>query len=227
MVTNGHSIPELDDILALRDNANDAYKFLFDHILPQVVGKTKWNKLTPHKLVSKVATPGDEAFAIVVLENSLHVWLTTANTGNKKNGTNDGDKENKPIPTRYTLSGSGTRKNRGWSDDGYLRFHELVRMIKEDRTREGGSKFEKKYMDQKLEELNQRTGNKKQRVGENKARERLVPCVIDDPLSDDEDAKHDNHGQYNRNDNGDHRGIRSSLPNRTFDEHEVGQTDVV
>ena len=50
-------------------------KHFITHLLSRVrPSKTKFNKSKENKVVSKCFTPSNEAFALIVLDNELHVW---------------------------------------------------------------------------------------------------------------------------------------------------------
>ena len=50
-------------------------EYFITHLLSRVrPSKTKFNKSKENKVVSECFTPSDEAFALIVLDNELHVW---------------------------------------------------------------------------------------------------------------------------------------------------------
>jgi hypothetical protein len=72
-VEKDKSLPDMDKLLQMRENA-DNYSLFYEHILPCIVGTVYWKKAIPGKLVSEVATPSDEALALLILENSWDAW---------------------------------------------------------------------------------------------------------------------------------------------------------
>ena len=59
----------------LRENPNNAYYFFYDCILRCVIGKQEWKRLIRlNKPISTVVSVSDEAFALLVLENSWLHW---------------------------------------------------------------------------------------------------------------------------------------------------------
>ena len=85
-------------------------------VLPEAVGKRKWNKLSKGLQVSNFVTKSDEAFAMVMVENNagkwLHMLLHPELTAVAK----------RRIPTKYTLTDD---QQSGWSNEGIYRFTEL------------------------------------------------------------------------------------------------------
>ena len=57
----------------MRSNV-DLYRFFYDHILAYVCGKTHWKDLCTTTLGSNIVNVGDEAFALLVVENSWDCW---------------------------------------------------------------------------------------------------------------------------------------------------------
>ena len=68
------------------------YEHFITHILSRVrPQKTKFNKSKENKVVSKCFTPSNEVFALIVLDNELHVW--DAQLEKKGKGTTKKQKE--------------------------------------------------------------------------------------------------------------------------------------
>jgi hypothetical protein len=110
---------------------NPSYLFFCQHFLIHVVGKKKFENGLHHGMkLSQIATVSDEAFALLLVENSETRWkrVFEANYGGG------------PIPsTKYTFKGSSkvgtgcTIKYHGWSRDGLQQFNDLCAMVKQDR----------------------------------------------------------------------------------------------
>ena len=141
----------------MRDNKK-AFTQLCDNILPCVVGKNVWDKLVDQTIVSKIATATDEAWALLVMENSWDLWKQMADAP-------DGRVEEKErMETKWTQAGNSARKNEGWGDKGIPRFNKLMRTIGPDRVR--NSAVEIDYLKHKMETLCSRKAGKRKRQQE-------------------------------------------------------------
>ena len=94
-------------------------KFLI-YVLPDAVGKRKWNKLSKGLRPSKFVTTSDEAFAMIVIENNAVKWLDMLMNPNIRT------RERKVIGTKY----SQNQEQVGWSIDGIYRFTVLDSIVK-------------------------------------------------------------------------------------------------
>ena len=117
---------EIDEFLEMRDNKK-AFTLFCDRILPCVVGRSMWDKLVDRVGVSKFATATDEAWAIVVMENSWDLWKQMAESTDGK------VKDTERAGTKYTAKTRAARKNEGWGSKGIPRFNALMRLIVADR----------------------------------------------------------------------------------------------
>ena len=98
-------------------------RFLF-LVLPDAVGKRKWNRMVKGLLVSRFVTFSDEAFAMILVENNAGKWLKMLLNPELS------IKEKRRLPTKYTLSGD---KQGGWTNDGIFRFTELTAFVTRNR----------------------------------------------------------------------------------------------
>jgi hypothetical protein len=48
---------------------NSAYTYFANTILPKIVGPTKWRGQVTKRTISQIATPTDEVFGLLLLEN--------------------------------------------------------------------------------------------------------------------------------------------------------------
>jgi hypothetical protein len=125
---------------AVKREVNESYIFFCDNFLKCVVGLHKFNRSikNTHKL-RHIATPSDEALALLLLENSEYRW--NQEFERKKKGE-DVNEDHLP-PTMYTSLGQNkqqkgfTRKYGGWSQAGIHRFNELVKKVRDDREKNG------------------------------------------------------------------------------------------
>jgi hypothetical protein len=130
---------------------NEAYTVFFEHFVPCALKKTEWERriaMAGTHIESTddfLCTVSDEAFALLLLENSYDRWfdLFKSNAGGlmQQRGVKHRRFES-DVPTLYTRGGikyhthqsrEGERQ-KGWSDDGIIRFNELYEMVKRDRT---------------------------------------------------------------------------------------------
>ena len=140
-------MPSLRSIMALqqrknKDEINDNYVYFCEKFLKHVVGVQSFNRAWKKKrLISELATPSDEALALIILENSEMRWnaeFTKIERGETV------DKYDKQLPKPLYTSPSNqenqkgfTKKYGGWSEAGIERFNQLYMMVKVDRERHG------------------------------------------------------------------------------------------
>jgi hypothetical protein len=181
------TMPDLEDILTFADDVNGAYTWFCDHILPQITGRIHWKLHTPKKFISKVATPSDEAFAILLMENSYDLWKATFNT--KKHEPKHTGEGGANIPeAKYSKNGGGTAKFKGWSNEGMNRFNEIRSEIITIRKSPAGQRFQEKYLQKQQEEENRRLGKKKRKTGDSELRP-TIEMEADEDLSDSDEAE--------------------------------------
>ncbi len=140
----------------------EAYTVFFEEFVPCVLKKTVWERRiamagthTEESTNNFLSTVSDEAFALLLLENSFDRWfdLYTSNEGGvmQQRGVKQRCFQS-DIPTLYTRGGikydkfeSKEGEKKGWSDDGILRFNELFAMVKLDRA--ANSNFEADWLE--------------------------------------------------------------------------------
>lgn len=110
----------LDQVLHAREDIQD-FRLFCDMFLSNVIGKNEYNKKVGHTPISSMSSVGDEAFAIVCVENSIDRWKEEAEDPDKKNRLNW-------QPTKYTANPSESSKHGGWSLEGIRRFNSLSRI---------------------------------------------------------------------------------------------------
>ena len=115
---------------------------LLSRVRPQ---KTKFNKSKENQVVSKCFTPSNKAFALIVLDNELHVW--DAQLEKKGNGTTEKQKGSSLRTVKRHTDGNSGKKigTSGWKKVGLKKYNELVKEIKKNRQRFWED--EKKYRD--------------------------------------------------------------------------------
>ena len=119
------------------------YKVFFDNFLPCVIKKSVFDHQVAVATNDRtLCTVSDEAFALLLLENSFDRWQDIYRLQKGEVTPKRGQKRREfesDVPTRYTKGGivyDKTVKNndpKGWSAEGILRYNELYAMVKEDR----------------------------------------------------------------------------------------------
>ena len=110
------------------------YEYFITHLLSRVrPSKTKFNKSKENKVVSECFTPSDEAFALIVLDNELHVW--DAQLEKKGKGTTEKQKGSSlRTQKKYTDGNSGKKIGTcGWTIEGLKKYNTLVTELKKKR----------------------------------------------------------------------------------------------
>jgi hypothetical protein len=137
-------VPSLRSMLGLRKlpnstEVNQSYVYFCTHFLKCVVGIVNYKKLLGQGCkLSKVATPSDEALALLLIENSIHRWTREFEIREVK-GEQHQIKEDELVPSKFTSSGSNkrqkglTKRYKGWTQAGIQRFNVLLDQVKEDR----------------------------------------------------------------------------------------------
>ena len=172
MLRSEKELPDdVEDFVQLSKNKSTMKLFL-DRFVSCVVGRMEWRKETPKMVISKIATPTDEAFALLVLENIWDAWKDVdpqeyimarskrrreedddveGECETNSDGTTKKAKRRKEIPGKYTKEHRNAKRYRGWGDDGHARFNQLVNLVREDRKVRGS--FEEEYLDKKKKKL--------------------------------------------------------------------------
>jgi len=145
--TDEQKLPSIQDFLVLRKTSegeiNEDYIFFCEKFLKCVVGMTTFNEGWKMKSsICSMATPSDEAFALLILENNEERWKYIFEVDSSSKNS-EGSKSDRVPPAKYTCSGRSkstegfTRRNSGWSLAGIERFNTLLEMVKEDRKQNG------------------------------------------------------------------------------------------
>lgn len=112
--------------LGYHDKMHDIYKhtqdvvskFLF-LVLPEAVGKRKWNKLAKGLKPSQFVSCSDEAFAMIMIENNGAKWLDLLMNPSLSVS------ERRKLKTKYTQRDDQV----GWSNEGIYRFTQLTKIV--------------------------------------------------------------------------------------------------
>jgi len=116
----------------------DSYSKFCQLVLSIVVGRNIWKTTVGKCKISDFVTVSDEAFALLLIDNSWHVWLDMgikAQAGEAMGGAKGptGDNGGNRLMTKFTSNGAFVKKNQGWSKQGLSRFVQLVKDVKADR----------------------------------------------------------------------------------------------
>lgn len=158
-------LPSPKEFLDLRMN-EDVFGVFCDEILRCVVGKLVWRERVCNELVSEIATPSDEALALLILENSWDRWEQIYEVG--------GDHKKATITAKWTSDPQYATPFSGWNLEGRERFNELRQLVISDRKGTYCSEVEENYRQKKQEGV-----NKKKRKKECVNQELEVECEDD------------------------------------------------
>jgi hypothetical protein len=151
----GGAMMTMDDWLTLRNDDGGKYTTFFERFVVHVVGAAKFRSKVLVQFLSNFVTVGDEAFALLVLENCEDKWMDMhSNKITKSKMTN-----------KYTDGGSSVKSGRsrmlkGWSNKGLNRFNELFKMVRKDRARKDVT-FEGEFLNKMRDKCN---GRKRKRM---------------------------------------------------------------
>lgn len=141
-------------VKSLRKN-QALYAWFVENAVSFVVGRRGYRKQVNALVrISKVMNSGDEALALLLLENSWEHWREMYNMEFDENGCTRGvnaDSPNGRLDARskafrdaksespiYTRCGGGsTKKHGGWSVEGLERYNELFGLVKKSRVTDG------------------------------------------------------------------------------------------
>jgi hypothetical protein len=112
-------------MVKLRGPDSEAFKFFCNHLLQNVIGKVEWRTNKAASKIIHMATPSDEAFALLLLENSEERWRDMYVKRNMKSSE---------VLAKYTNAGDKSKKRhsckfQGWSNDGLKRFNQLLDIV--------------------------------------------------------------------------------------------------
>jgi superfamily I DNA/RNA helicase len=162
-------MPKLEEVLKMGQGETDAYTVFCDNILSQVVGRNVWKRDSPKTDVSELATVSDEAFAILLLENSYDLWSQMARQKEAEKAKKEFTEQAKIA--KYTLNGAGIKKNKGWRKEGLERFNQIVKDVLKDRETGGREGFEEEYREGKKQMEEEKNGKKKKKKSSEQEKE--------------------------------------------------------
>ena len=209
----------------------EIFEFYWEKLLPKQVGSLMWSKdvrnynticgamrrdVRSHPMI----TPEDEAFTVLVIENSYDRWVKELQEkeagGQKDAGGQGSDKRKKPnYNGKYTATDSGQNEWGGWSDEGLDVFKKYVDMNRAARKENDTIVLERTCLGRLKAKYNivcndpkaqcdlDKSNKRKRRRGEDELEEhqKKKPTITihedyHPPSSDDEDGEDDDEGSY-------------------------------
>jgi len=149
------NLTALNILMSKKRTDHDSYTWFYDNVLSFIVGRSKWKKQCQSIAGIELASPSDEALALLILENSWEFWIQK----HRRAINQESDDEAETVKTKYTSEGLGKREYKGWNEAGLKRMNELLQEVKLDRAINNGA-FDQKYKNQKSQEKN---GKKRKR----------------------------------------------------------------
>ena len=115
-----------DDITDRKNMTTSTFLFYCSDYLSAVVGMVEWKNKESKMKVREIATPSDEAFCLVMLENNYERWMAVAKKQKRFNETinqsDDQPTEKKeelwPSPKYTKQKGKNGKAHEGWSKEG-------------------------------------------------------------------------------------------------------------
>ena len=181
----------------MRKNTNNSYNFFYDCIMGCVVGKTEWKRLVRlGEPMSTLFSVSDEAFGLLLLENSWKRWKHIHNNPDFT------EQEKKKVKARWSRDTRvGNSDNDGWDQGGLQKYNVLVRRIAQDRKE--NIKFDEEYASAITNRCGHTWTNKRFKKGPSEATLRRETMVIYNGYANNMD---DMTIQDNKNDNMDENG---------------------
>jgi len=128
------------------------YYFFLNTCVKEVVGKMKWKENICTVNYSQFVHPTDESFALLVLDNNLERYFDMIERKDKRTDANP----------KYTTATKKGKKNfnKGWSDEGKLKFQEYTKFVLEKRNNSTWLKDKTKYV---IKRSNKENKNRKRK----------------------------------------------------------------
>lgn len=133
----------------------EVFKFVLDLAMP-AIAKSSYKNCAAFEKLSELVTLSEEAFAFLVLENSLDRWIFTAkralvDNGNALQGIDEGREEifqteNLPASKYQVNCKKNPNKLGRWTSKGFSRYNELLDLVQIQRHSRSQNNFEDKLM---------------------------------------------------------------------------------
>jgi hypothetical protein len=164
------------------------YEIFFDNFLPCVIKKSVFDRQVCVATNDKtLCTVSDEAFALLLLENSFDRWLDIYRLRKGQVTPKRGQKRREfesDVPTKYTKGGfvyNQTDKNndpKGWNASGIKRYNELFEIVRKDRKTH--KTFTVKWLAKRRAKLLEVVQTRKRKRPQEQARIELLDSEDDD-----------------------------------------------
>ena len=190
-------ITPLADFQQMRKANYEVYELFCDAFVSCVTGRYKYKKNILKTRMTHVATVSDEAFAHLLVENSYDRWVDIHNNKDQASvptGKRKRWESNKPP--KYTFGGlqsvDGSRRYKGWTDEGINRYNELFQKVARDRRKRPS--FATQYLAQKMAENTKARSKQAEDDEDEKATPTRAKHELWDTItgSDNEDKNDDN-----------------------------------
>ena len=133
-----------------------------------MVGVAFWRKHCAKLPISEMATISDEAFTLVLLENTGRAGQPKKLDEYKSEVTIDETtnqrKKRKATWGKFTSGAWGSRRFGGWSKEGLVRFNQLYSQVEQDRKKENAAEVEETY---RLKCVNNKSKKRKRATHDN------------------------------------------------------------
>ena len=160
----------------------EQYGLFCDMILSCIIGQMEWKKNRTTKRVSEMATVTDEAFRLLVLENSWDQWSYLLSKGRRSVNKDDTN----VAMTKWMSNPCAAKKYQGWDMAGIVRFNALCANVVESRKDDGGKKFEVAFMKCMEAEQEAREGGRKQKQLESEVEPNVIVVYEDAELDEEQ-----------------------------------------
>jgi hypothetical protein len=146
------------------------YTLFYTKFVPAVVGPELFRQRIKDTTTTDLCTASDEAFALLLLENSYARWENIYDNNGGIPSQRRGDTKRtfeSDIEAKYTRGGiklssnKESQKRKGWTPEGIKRFNTLFAKVNKDRKKR--PTFDKKVIKQLREDQHQHQGKKKRK----------------------------------------------------------------
>lgn len=177
MEVQGVDSIDLEDIRRGRKN-RATYHWFLDEIASVVVGTSVYEKVKCIKPPNEWLTPSLEGFCLLCIENYFERIKSLVR------------KEERKVKALWTSEGRGSRKNRGWKQEGIRRYNVLVDHVRNDR--DDFAREDALYLKAKQEERMRFENERLRRRQEDVADKEIGVEMAQDDFSSSDDSDDDN-----------------------------------
>jgi hypothetical protein len=128
------------------EQENHPFVLMVDYIINTIVRKSVWKRQAGSSALSSFVTCTDEAFAMLVLENSWDIWVDRYEKKENEESLDEDVISTKKLTQKYTNNGGIGKRYGGWDHNGFSRFNELYDLVYEHRQTAESKELETWYM---------------------------------------------------------------------------------